>query len=171
MKLQPVPPSMPLEAPSVRISDIHSASSGIDGGTGCNCIFSPITIVSSNRVMSIILVQIGENYEVNIRHAVMCHANLAKMSEIPKNVTKQLRLGEFLDLTVLKFLLCHRHFHYDDVIIIILYVFSINSIICHYFKVFLYMLYILSYCTDNPFHRKNDVTIRLSPITPNLYER
>ena len=57
---------MPSEALSVRILDIHSASSGIDGGIGCNFIFFRIAIVSSKRVMSKILVQIGENYEVNI---------------------------------------------------------------------------------------------------------
>ena len=39
IKLQPVPPSMPSEALSVLFLDIHSASSGIDGGTGCNFIF------------------------------------------------------------------------------------------------------------------------------------
>ena len=39
IKLQPVPPSVPSEALSVRISDIHNASSGIDGDTGCNFIF------------------------------------------------------------------------------------------------------------------------------------
>ena len=39
IKLQPVPPSMPSEALSVLFWDTHSASSGIDGGTGCNCIF------------------------------------------------------------------------------------------------------------------------------------
>ena len=45
---------------------IHSVSSGIDGGTGCNFIFFRIDFVSFNRVMSEILVQLGENHEVNI---------------------------------------------------------------------------------------------------------
>ena len=62
IKLQSVPPSMPSEALSVRILDIHSASSGIDGGTGCNFIFFRIAIISSNKI----IVQIGENYEDNI---------------------------------------------------------------------------------------------------------
>ena len=44
IKLQPVPPSMPSEALSVLFLDIHSASSGIDGGTGCNFIFLVHTI-------------------------------------------------------------------------------------------------------------------------------
>ena len=39
IKLQPVPPSMPSEALSVLFWDTHSASSGIDGGTGCNFVF------------------------------------------------------------------------------------------------------------------------------------
>ena len=38
-KLQHVPPSMLSEALSVRFLDIHSASSDIEGGTGCNFIF------------------------------------------------------------------------------------------------------------------------------------
>ena len=53
IKLQPVPPSMPSEALSVRFLDIHSASSGIDGGTCCNFIFFRIDIVSSIREMSV----------------------------------------------------------------------------------------------------------------------
>ena len=39
IKLQPVPPSIPSELLSVRISGINSASNGIEGGTGCNFIF------------------------------------------------------------------------------------------------------------------------------------
>ena len=42
MKLQPVPPPMPSESLSVRLSGINSASSGIGGGTGCNSIFFSI---------------------------------------------------------------------------------------------------------------------------------
>ena len=38
---------MPSEALSVRISDIHSASSGIDGGTGCNFIFITVPTTCS----------------------------------------------------------------------------------------------------------------------------
>ena len=38
---------MPSEALSVRFLDIHSASSGIDGGTGCSFIFFRIDIVCS----------------------------------------------------------------------------------------------------------------------------
>ena len=56
IKLQPVPPSMLSEALSVRVLDIHSASSGIDGGTGCNFIFFRIYIVSS--IMGMYLAQI-----------------------------------------------------------------------------------------------------------------
>ena len=43
-----VPPSMPPEAPSVEFFDIHSASSGIDGGTGYNFL-SPSPIHSPNH--------------------------------------------------------------------------------------------------------------------------
>ena len=56
---------MPSEALSVLFLDIHSASSGINGGTGCNFIFFRIVIVSSNKVMSKIRVQIRVNFEVN----------------------------------------------------------------------------------------------------------
>ena len=38
-KLQPVPPPMPSESLSVRLSGINSASNGIGGGTGCNLYF------------------------------------------------------------------------------------------------------------------------------------
>ena len=47
---QPEPPSMPSEALSVRFLDIHSASSGIDGGTVCYICFR-IAIVSTNKEM------------------------------------------------------------------------------------------------------------------------
>ena len=78
IKLQPVPMSMPSEALSVRISDNHNASSGIDGGTGCSFIFFPIAIVCSYRVMSRILVQIFEfKFElficVDSEKPPMCH--------------------------------------------------------------------------------------------------
>ena len=39
IKLQPVPPPMPSESLSVRLSGINSASNGIGGGTGCNLYF------------------------------------------------------------------------------------------------------------------------------------
>ena len=39
IKLQPVPPSMPSESLSVRLSGINSTSNGIDGVTDCNFIF------------------------------------------------------------------------------------------------------------------------------------
>ena len=42
MKLQPVPPSMPSEAQSVRVSGINSTANDIDGGTGFNLIFFQI---------------------------------------------------------------------------------------------------------------------------------
>ena len=57
---------MPSEALSVRFSDIHSASSGNDGVTGCNFIFLfRIAIISFNRVTLKIMLQLGNNYEVN----------------------------------------------------------------------------------------------------------
>ena len=49
-----------------------------------------------------------------------------------------------------KFLLCYCHFHYDGVVIIVLHVSTTNCTICHHLKIFLYMIYILSYYTDNP---------------------
>ena len=39
IKLQPVPPLMPSESLSVRLTGINSASNGINGVTGCNFIF------------------------------------------------------------------------------------------------------------------------------------
>ena len=36
MKVQPVPPSMPLEALLIPDNLTYSDSDGIDGGTGCN---------------------------------------------------------------------------------------------------------------------------------------
>ena len=57
---------MSSEALKVEFFDILSASSGIDRGTGCNFIFFRIAIVSFNRVTSKILVQLGDNHEVNI---------------------------------------------------------------------------------------------------------
>ena len=39
IKLQPVPPLMPSESLSVRLTWINSASNGINGVTGCNFIF------------------------------------------------------------------------------------------------------------------------------------
>ena len=39
IKLQPVPPPMPSESLSVRLSGINSASNGIGGGTDCNFIY------------------------------------------------------------------------------------------------------------------------------------
>ena len=48
-----------------------------------------------------------------------------------------------------KILPCHRHFHYDEVMIIMLYVSSTNSNISYHFKAFLYMVYFVSYSTDN----------------------
>ena len=55
------------EALSVLFWDIHRASNGIDGGTGCNFILFRIDIVSYNRFRSEGLVQFGENYDVNIK--------------------------------------------------------------------------------------------------------
>ena len=40
IKLSSVPPSMPSEALSVQLLEIHSASKGIDGGTGDNFILT-----------------------------------------------------------------------------------------------------------------------------------
>ena len=45
LKLQPVPPPMPSESLSVRLSGISSASNGIGGGTGCNFIFLSLFIL------------------------------------------------------------------------------------------------------------------------------
>ena len=39
IKLQPVPPSMPLEALLIPVNLTDSDSNGIDGGTGCNVCF------------------------------------------------------------------------------------------------------------------------------------
>ena len=44
IKLQPVPPSMSLEALFTPDNLTDSASDGIDGGTGCNLIFLFITV-------------------------------------------------------------------------------------------------------------------------------
>ena len=74
---------------------------------------------------------------------------LIKQKNISKIVTKQPCFGKFPDIPNLTFLLRHRHFHYDVVIIIMSYVSSINSTICHHFTVLHYMLYNPSYCTDN----------------------
>ena len=38
IKLQPVPPSMPLEALLIPVNLTDGDSDGINGGTGCNCI-------------------------------------------------------------------------------------------------------------------------------------
>ena len=48
MKLQPMPLSMPSEAIPVPFLNIYTASSGIDGGIGCNFLF----IVRMNIVIS-----------------------------------------------------------------------------------------------------------------------
>ena len=48
-----------------------------------------------------------------------------------------------------KILSCHRHFHYGDVMIIMLYVSSTNSTISYRLKAFPYMLYFVSYCTES----------------------
>ena len=63
---------------------------------------------------------------------------------------------------------CHRHFHYDDIIIIMLYGFSTNRTISYQMKAFLYMLYFVS--TRIIFHGKNDVTISLCPITGSTFK-
>ena len=39
IKLQPVPPLMPLEALLIQVNQTDSDSDGINGGTGCNFIF------------------------------------------------------------------------------------------------------------------------------------
>ena len=39
IKLQPVPPLMPSESLSAKLTGINSASNGINGVTGCNFIF------------------------------------------------------------------------------------------------------------------------------------
>ena len=49
----------------------------------------------------------------------------------------------------LKVLSCHRHFNYDDVMIIMLCVSSANNSISYHKKAFLCMLYFVSYYTDN----------------------
>ena len=61
-----MPPSISSEALSVRLLDIHSASSGIDGGTGCNFIFFSHSHCSSDRVMSKNSSTNSRKYEVNI---------------------------------------------------------------------------------------------------------
>ena len=105
--------------------------------------------------MSKILVQIAVNIEVNtsldeteaLFLVVLEIRNSEKLCnpswgcEIPKSATKHF-LGTF------EFSSYHRHFHHDDVIIM-LYVSSTNCTICHHSKAMLYMLYILCYCTDN----------------------
>ena len=50
IKLQPVPPLMPSESLSVRLTGINSAFNGINGVTGCNFIFflGSNTITSTN---------------------------------------------------------------------------------------------------------------------------
>ena len=44
--------SMPLEALLVRFFDIHTESSSIDGGTGCNILFFRMDIVCSIKGMT-----------------------------------------------------------------------------------------------------------------------
>ena len=51
IKLQPVPPSMPLEALSARVSWINSVSNDIDRGTGCNFIFSLCRLLHCRPVL------------------------------------------------------------------------------------------------------------------------
>ena len=50
IKLQPVPPSMPLEALWVSQNRTDGASDGIDGGTGCNFIF--FTVIDNTYVLT-----------------------------------------------------------------------------------------------------------------------
>ena len=52
-------------------------------------------------------------------------------------------------LTIFENFSCHRHFHFCDVMIIMLYVSSTNSTISYHLKAFLYMLYFVSYCSVN----------------------
>ena len=52
-----------------------------------------------------------------------------------------------VNLIIFQFVLFfHRHFHYDDVIIIMFYMSDTNSTICYHLKALLEMLYIASYC-------------------------
>ena len=44
------------------------------------------------------------------------HANLAKKSKITANFTRHLHFGKFGIYKFLKFLICNRHFQYNDVI-------------------------------------------------------
>ena len=69
--------------------------------------------------------------------------------EIPKMSPSTSVFENFWIQQFCKILSCYRHFHYDNVMIIKLYVSSTNSTIYHHLKVLLYILYIVSYCTDN----------------------
>ena len=73
----------------------------------------------------------------------------------------------------MNFLSCYRQFHYDNVIIIMLYVFSTNSTISYHLKASLYMLYFVSYCTDNiPWEKLRHTQlcpITVSPLKINMY--
>ena len=51
---------------------------------------------------------------------------LCQHEVFPKNATKHLCFGKFPKCS--NFLLCHRHFHYDDIMIIMLYGSSNNCI-------------------------------------------
>ena len=51
IKLLPVPPSMPLEAPLIPDNLTDSDSDGIDGGTGCNFIYFFLHIHSPGQTI------------------------------------------------------------------------------------------------------------------------
>ena len=77
------------------------------------------------------------------------HANLAKYPKFLKMSPNTTVLVSFRIEQFWKYLSCHRHFQYDDIMIKMLSVSTTNSTISYHLKAFLYMLYFVSYCTNN----------------------
>ena len=98
------------------------------------------------------------NYRVNTSSEetealflIVLEYRTVKSSTIRLRDVKFLKMSQYTSVlliskfSIFEILVCHRHFHYDDVMIIMLYVFSTNSTIGYHLKAFLYMLYIVSY--------------------------